>query len=156
MTTDRVERDVLIEAPIDLVWEVVTEPEHLTRWFCDEVRIDLQPGGEGSLTFEAKATGRPTTVTLQIEAVDRPRFFSYRWAFPRGEEARAGNSMLVEFSLSEEGAVTRLRVVESGITLTPWPEAEKAKYAQDHARGWATHLANVVPYVEGVRARATS
>ena len=156
MVPDRVEREVLIEAPIDVVWEVVTQPEHLKRWFCDEAEIELQPGGAGTITWDLKATNPPTAVTLQVEAIDAPRLFSYRWVFPRGEEARAGNSTLVEFTLSEEGAGTRLKVVESGIDLVPWPEAEKARFAQDHANGWARHFVNVGPYVETVLAEAAS
>jgi|SRR5690348_1011970 uncharacterized protein YndB with AHSA1/START domain len=156
MTPDQVERDILIEAPIDVVWEVVTQPEHLKRWFCDEAEIELEPGGAGSITWDLKATKSPTTVALQVESLEPPRLFSYRWVFPRGEEAQAGNSMLVEFILSEEGAGTRLRVVESGISLVPWPEAEKAKYAQDHAQGWARHFASVGAYAQGVRAQTAS
>jgi len=153
MALDRVEREVLIEAPIDVVWAVVTRPEHLSRWFCEEIELDVTPGGRGTLTFAAQESRRPMTVTLQVEKVDQPRLFSYRWVFPRGEEARAGNSMLVEFTLEVEGAGTRLRVAESGIQLAPWPEAEKATYAEDHAKGWARLFANVGAYAETVRAR---
>jgi uncharacterized protein YndB with AHSA1/START domain len=150
---DRVESEVLIEAPIEVVWEVVTRPEHLSQWFCEEIELDVAPGGSGTLTFASQETGRPMTVTLQVEKIDQPHLFSYRWVFPRGEEARAGSSMLVEFTLEEEGAGTRLRVAESGIQLAPWPEAEKANYAADHAKGWARLFAKVGPYAETVRAR---
>ena len=41
-----------IEAPIDLVWRGLTDPELVKQWFCpkpwsvSECRIDLRPGGE--------------------------------------------------------------------------------------------------------------
>lgn len=40
-----------LDAPIDLVWEAYTNPEHMKRWFAPkpyqitEVELDLQPGG---------------------------------------------------------------------------------------------------------------
>jgi uncharacterized protein YndB with AHSA1/START domain len=49
----------------------------------------------------------------------------------------AGNSMLVEFTLTPVGAErTRLRVVESGHELLAWPDAEKERYADEHRDGW--------------------
>src|SRR5262249_45384737 len=66
-----------------------------------------------------------------------PARFSFRWNRPRGEEPVAGNSMLVEFTLTPEGAErTRLRVTESGHELRAWPDAEKQRYASEHRGGW--------------------
>jgi uncharacterized protein YndB with AHSA1/START domain len=53
----------------------------------------------------------------------------------------AGNSMLVEFTLTPEGAErTRLRVVESGHELRAWPDEEKQRYAAEHLHGWGDFL----------------
>jgi uncharacterized protein YndB with AHSA1/START domain len=53
----------------------------------------------------------------------------------------AGNSMLVEFTLTPEGDQwTRLRVAESGHELFAWPEAEKERYGDEHRGGWAEFL----------------
>ena len=53
----------------------------------------------------------------------------------------AGNSMLVEFSLTRESDErTRLRVTESGHELRDWPEAEKQRYSDDHQDGWGAFL----------------
>jgi uncharacterized protein YndB with AHSA1/START domain len=53
----------------------------------------------------------------------------------------AGNSMLVEFTLTPEGDErTRLRVTESGHELLAWPDAEKQRYADEHQEGWADYL----------------
>ena len=49
----------------------------------------------------------------------------------------AGNSMLVEFTLTPEGDErTRLRVVESGHELLAWPDTDKERYADEHRDGW--------------------
>jgi hypothetical protein len=64
-----------------------------------------------------------------------------RWNHPAGEEPVAGNSLLVEFTLAAEGSErTRLQVVESGLDLLAWPDAEKERYAGEHNGGWITFL----------------
>ena len=35
MPTDTIEREIVIAAPVERVWEIVTEPEHMGRWFGD-------------------------------------------------------------------------------------------------------------------------
>ena len=50
-----------------------------------------------------------------------------------------GNSVLVEFTLSEEGSEhTWLRVTETGLDVIGWPgvEEDKAGYVEHHRQGW--------------------
>ncbi len=76
-----------------------------------------------------------------VEVVDPPTRFSFRWNETRGGQPAAGNSMLVEFTLTAEGDErTRLRVVESGHESLAWPDAEKQRYADEHQGGWGTIL----------------
>jgi uncharacterized protein YndB with AHSA1/START domain len=147
MIPDQIEREILIEAPVDVVWRAVTEPGQIVLWFSDAAEIDLRTGGEGSLTWGEKATTTPTTVRISVETVERPRLFSFRWGYPEGAEAGKGNSMLVEFTLMPEGEHTRLRVVESGLAELDWPEDQKATYAGEHVHGWETHLAELREYM---------
>ena len=146
MAGDRIERDVLIEAPIDVVWEVISRPEHIVHWFSDEAELDLRPGGGGALSFEMKATSKPAAYRLRFEAVEPPRRLSYRGVYPGDEEPRPGNSLLVEFTLADEGGRTRLTVVESGLDLMPWPDDEKQSYADSHDGGWTQHLRRLAAY----------
>jgi uncharacterized protein YndB with AHSA1/START domain len=131
----QVERDIFIEAPIDVVWRMVTEPEQMTRWFADEVDLDPAVGAEGELRFKTHRT-----FTLRVEAVEPMHRFAFRWAAVPGDKPPGGNSLLVEFTLSEEAGGTRLRVVESGFEHLDWSDAEIAKYADDHNHGWNMYL----------------
>ena len=46
MTPDRIEREIFIAAPVERVWEVLTEPEHIAVWFGPGTpSVDLRPGG---------------------------------------------------------------------------------------------------------------
>ena len=130
-----IEREVLIEAPAEVVWRTITEPDQMTQWFASRVELVVEPGAHGYMEFGDQ--GGPVVV----EAVDPPTRFSFRWNHPRGEEPVAGNSMLVEFTLTPEGDErTRLRVVESGHELCAWPDAEKERYAEEHQEGWVEFL----------------
>jgi uncharacterized protein YndB with AHSA1/START domain len=130
-----IEREVLIEAPAEVVWRTITEPDQISQWFAERVELVLEPGAHGYLDFGDQ--GGPVVV----ETVDPPVRFSFRWNHPPGEQPVPGNSILVEFTLIPEGPErTRLRVVESGHELRDWPDAEKQRYAEEHRDGWVDYL----------------
>ena len=142
MVPDRIEREISIDAPVERVWSVITEAEHIGRWFGDAgATIDLRPGGQFSCTWAQYGT-----VLGVVERVDPPRFFSYRWARPNGAAVRPGNSTLVEFSLTPDGAGTRLRVVESGFRGLDGTDETRTKYAEENTGGWKSELAELATY----------
>jgi len=135
MTGLAIEREILIEAPPEVVWRTITEPDQMSRWFADRVELVAEPGARGYMRFGDQ--GGPVVV----EAVEPPGRFSFRWNHPLGEDPVPGNSMLVEFTLTEEGGErTRLRVTESGHELCGWADAEKERYAAEHQEGWSGYL----------------
>jgi uncharacterized protein YndB with AHSA1/START domain len=144
-----IEREVLIDAPVEVVWRIVTQPDQIRQWFSDAAEIDLRPGGEGKLTFNMRATSSEATVRLQVVSVEPPHTFAFRWDHPEGAEAREGNSLLVEMTLTPEGGRTRLRLTESGFPALNRTEEEKAAYIYDHERGWDMHLASLRKYASG-------
>ena len=143
MLPDRIERDILIDAPPERVWAVVTEARHLGVWFGDAgATIDLRPGGEIALTW-----ARAGLTRARIERVEPPRFLSYRWVRGRAAEPDPGRSTLVEMLLEPEGAGTRLTVVESGLRSLDMSEAELADYAAKNGKGWRAELDELRAYV---------
>jgi uncharacterized protein YndB with AHSA1/START domain len=134
---DRIEREIDIDAPIDVVWAVITEPDHITGWFTDSVELDLRPGGEGRFGWDVKATARNMVVNLRVERLDPPHFFSFRWNYPDGEDPTEINAPLVEFSLEARGDSTRLRLVESGLQTLVRSDEDKETYFAEHTSGWA-------------------
>lgn len=140
MSTDTIRRDVLIAAPLSVVWRTVTEPDQITRWFSDRAEVELRPGGSGMLTFEGTASGKPQTVPIAVVDVDEPHRFAFRWMHPEGAQAGEDNSLLVEFTLTEEGEGTRLQVVESGLDRIPWTAEQVRAYTAEHEDGWQRHL----------------
>jgi uncharacterized protein YndB with AHSA1/START domain len=141
---ERIEREVLIAAPVERVWAVVTEAEHIGAWFGDAgAEIDLRPGGLLVTRFKEHGTW-----FARVEKVEAPRFFSYRSGLGPDQEPTAGNSTLIEYTLTPEGTSTRLRVVESGFPSLAWPEEKKAKYVEGNTQGWLIKLGELRDYVQ--------
>lgn len=146
MIPRQIEKEIVIDAPIEVVWRIVTEPDQIRQWFSREAELDSRTGGEGRFSFES---GR--TFYLQVESFEPPHRFAYRWQHEKGSRARPENSMLVEFTLQVEGGGTRLRVVESGFDQINWTDEAKAKYFEDHASGWHFFLGQLRDYAPTAR-----
>jgi len=149
MVPDQVERETVINAPVERVWELITEAEHLGRWFGDAgAEIDLRPGGAMVLRWTDYGTSRGRVV-----AVEPCTRFSYRWApfkDPGGDEPVEGNSTLVEFTLQPDGDATRLRVVESGFASLATSAEQRAKNFNGNTEGWEHETGELREYAEKV------
>lgn len=146
MSTNQVEREVIIDAPVTRVWALITESEHVGRWFGDAgAEIDLRPGGAIEFRWKEHGSSRGTVVDVKP-----PRRFSYRWvSLPsaRGQAPTDGNTTLVEFTLeSVPGGGTRLRVVESGFEALECAPEERAEALRGNTRGWRAELQDLEDY----------
>ena len=145
MIEDRIERDTLIAAPMDRVFALVAQPGF---WATDDASVSGTVAKEGeSLVATHSEHG---DFPVRVEKVDPPSYLAYRWvsAFP-GQELRTDNSTLVEFTLTEEGDSTRLRVVESGFAALGMSEEAVGAVIEDHTDGWRQCF-------DTLKARATS
>ena len=147
MIPNAIEKEILIDASVETVYRVITDPGEISQWFSDAAELDPVPGGEGRLTFEDRASNQRMTVRLRVETAEPPYRFAFRWDYPEGESPHERNAALVEFTLTSEGGGTRLRVTESGFEALDRPEQEKASYIDIHEKGWEAHLASLRDYV---------
>ena len=142
MTPARIERETLIAAPVERVWELVTAPEHVGAWFGDAgAEIDLRPGGATALRWEEHGT-----VRARVERVEAPRVFAYRWASRMEVEPEEGASTLVEFFLEPAARGTLLRVVESGFAALDVSADEQERKAKGNGDGWDHELRDLAEY----------
>lgn len=151
MVADKIEREITIAAPVERVWSILTEAEHIHGWFADAgAEIDLRPGG--ALVMRWAEHGE---TTARVEAVEPPRRFAYRWNAHHAAQGAApaeGNSTLVEFTLTPEGDGTRLRVLESGFASLDATEEQRAGNYEDNVGGWKEMLGRASEYAERVAA----
>lgn len=150
MVADRIEREIDIEAPVERVWALLTQAEHLGTWFGDAgATIDLLPGGAVALFWREMGTTRAI-----VEQVEPMRLFSFRWSRPGDAAPVAGNSTLVEFTLSESDSGTRLQMVESGFSALDGDDASRGAAREDNVGGWTAKLEELRKYAVGTNVAA--
>ena len=103
MAQDWIERDVLIDASRERVWEVLTRAADVAHWFGAAAEIDLRPGGHAQFGWD-QAVFRAV-----VERVERPSVFAYRWARDAGTEPETGTCTLVEFTLNQAVTLPLMR-----------------------------------------------
>ena len=150
MTHDSIQRETLIDAPVDRVWSLLTEAEHLGTWFADSgAEIDPRPGGAVTLRW-----AKHGTVAGVVEAIEPQRRFAVRWALFDADAVRDDNSTLVEFTLTPEGGGTKVHVVESGFAGLAGSEAEQRRHAEQNTEGWKHELGHLAQYAAEGRVAA--
>jgi uncharacterized protein YndB with AHSA1/START domain len=144
----QIERETMIAAPVERVWSLLTEAEHVGDWFCDAgAEIDLRPGGAMVLRWTEHGTTHARVVDVEPH-----RRFSYRWAAEAESEQIEGNSTLVEFTLDPTDEGTRLRVVESGFEDLAETDEQRRARVEDNTEGWEIQLGRVRERAERVTA----
>jgi uncharacterized protein YndB with AHSA1/START domain len=143
------EREIHIEAAPEIVFDVVSRPEHIKMWWPDDASFEPVPGSFGQLVFGAHGA----VESISVVDVDPPRRFAFRWIAPEGETPREDNSLLVTFELKPSGGGTILRLTESGWREKGWEAAVLAEAFNDHERGWDMFLPRLQDYAPSVVAR---
>jgi uncharacterized protein YndB with AHSA1/START domain len=144
MVTDRIEREIVVAAPAERLWEVLTRPEHIGRWFEGmELDVDLRPGGAMVLT--SQEFGKIHGI---VDKVEPPRLFAYRWARHPDTPVTESTATLVEFTLTPEGTGTRVRLVESGFSRTDAVKVDQQRHAEANSQGWLQVLDSLRRYAE--------
>jgi uncharacterized protein YndB with AHSA1/START domain len=140
---DAVQADVFIAAPPERVFQAMTDPHQLVRWWgqpgmyrVTTMHADLRVGG----TWRSEgvgADGQSFYVEGKYREVDPPHFFVYTWrsSYSQGPET------LVRVDIISEGNGTRVRVLHSGF-------AGDAEGAKSHGNGWIRVLGWMQAYVE--------
>lgn len=145
--TDRIEKKVLLRAPLARVWRAISDAEQFGSWF----------GMKFDTAFVAgqRITGRitPTTVDAEVAKEQKPyegmvfdfvveriepmSLLSFRWhpyAVDSKKDYSAEPMTLVEFALEEKPDGTLLTIVESGFDEIPLERRATAFAANEG--GW--------------------
>jgi uncharacterized protein YndB with AHSA1/START domain len=151
MSTDRIEKKILLRAPRKRVWRALADSHEFGSWFGMKFEGPFIPGARVRGTIVgtkvdadvAKAQkqheGVPFDIT--VDRVEPERLLSFRWhpgAVERGVDRSAEPTTLVVFTLKEEADGVLLTVTESGFDQIPL--ARRAKAFSDNERGWGMVL----------------
>ena len=140
-----IEREMFVEATPEIVYEVVSRPEHLRQWWPDEAAYEPQAGAHGSISFG------DTVVGFAVVEARPPSTFSFRWTQPVGEPAVEGNSLVVTFELTPSGRGTLLKMTERGFREMGWASDVLREQYESHISGWDFYLPRLAPYVATVQ-----
>jgi uncharacterized protein YndB with AHSA1/START domain len=115
-----VERETVVEASPEEVWEALTDEDRLEEWLAPEVELDPVEGGEIAVRDgDDQRTGT-------VETVEDSERFAFTWSRPGEGES------FVEFTIEPLPGGTRLTVVETPIGPTAIA-----------ASGWGSRLARL-------------
>ncbi len=101
-----VERETLVEATPEEVWEALTDEDRLAEWLAPEVELDPVEGGE--ITVRDGDDERAGTV----ESIEEQERFAFTWSRPGEDES------FVEFTIEALPGGSRVTVVETPIGPT--------------------------------------
>jgi uncharacterized protein YndB with AHSA1/START domain len=144
-----IEREVHIEASPEVVFEVISRPEHIREWWSAETEIEPIAGVTSELTWRDEASGRVDVVPITVIDVQPPHLFSFRWTQGPGDTPTPANSLLVTFELSRSGAGTVLRLTETGFRERGWEIAVLEEAYRDHVAGWDFYLPRIAERAVG-------
>ena len=108
MSEQKVERETVVSASLEEVWQALTDETLLEEWLAPEVELEPREGGEVSVRTE---DGEERTGT--VEEFDEGRRLAFRW----GREG-VGQSR-VELTVDAVAGGARVVVVETGPALAP-------------------------------------
>lgn len=151
MSTDRIEKSVLLRAPRARVWRALTDAKEFGAWFGVDVAGTFAPGArvQGRVTHKGY---EHVVWDITIERMEPERLFSWRWhpyAVEAGVDYSSEPTTLVEFTLEAQGDATLLKVVESGFDGVPL--ARRAKAYRMNEEGWAMQMQAVDRHVAAGR-----
>jgi len=121
-----VERELVIDASPETVWELLVDPAKATSWMGQQSWSEPREGGLYRVEVIPGHIARGEFVEL-----DAPRKLVLSWGW-EGENAVPAGSSRLEFTLTPEGEGTRLHFVHSGLPST--------ESAESHAHGWDHYL----------------
>lgn len=167
---DRIEKQVVLRAPVERVWRALTDIQEFAQWFGVKLDQPFAPGRavtgsfeggfdqdeiaryQASLGLQPAAIRQPLPheVFCTVERMEAPHLFSFRWV-PFGIDADCDPvqepTTLVEFQLEAVPEGTRLTITESGFERVPAHRRERAFMMNDG--GWAAQADNIRRHVEG-------
>jgi uncharacterized protein YndB with AHSA1/START domain len=153
MSTDRIEKKILLHAPLKRVWRALSDSAEFGTWFGMKFDGPFAPGAKmrgvivpTTINAEvAKAQkeheGLPFDIT--IEQMEPERLFSFRWhpfAIERGVDYSAEPTTLIVFALEEVADGVMLTVTESGFDRIPLERRAKAFTANEQGWGMVVKL----------------
>jgi uncharacterized protein YndB with AHSA1/START domain len=156
--TDRIQKRVLLRAPLERVWNAVSDAATFGSWFGAAFDGPFAPGKvmKGKIVPtkadpDVAKTQEPyagAAIALAVDRIEPMRLFSFRW-HPFAVDPKVDYSdepmTLVTFELESVEGGTQLTITESGFDRIPTARRAKAFEMNDH--GWTAQAKLIEKYL---------
>ena len=141
MDTLTIEKEIMINSPIEDVFSSLTDSEEIVKFFpLKSVKSEWEEGKE--VLYKGEVNGVPFTDYGVIEKLSSPSIYRYRyWSDNHGTERTEENHLVIEYALSSYSEGTSVRVTQSNIK-------SKELYEMMENRVWDFLLDSFKQYLE--------
>ena len=145
--TDRIQKKVVLRAPLAKVWRAISNAREFGTWFRLELYGEFVEGQtvQGHITYPGYEHFKAEMLVVRIQP---QTYFAYRW-HPAAIEPHFDYSKepttLVELALGEVEGGTELTITESGFDALP--ASRRAEAFRSNDKGWGIQCQNITEYV---------
>jgi uncharacterized protein YndB with AHSA1/START domain len=156
--SDRIEKKILLRAPLERVWRAVSDSQEFGSWFGVEFNGAFAPGipmkgkivstkadPEIAKTQEAYAGA---VFDITVDRIEPERLISFRWhpfAVDPSVDYSTEPTTLIVFELEKNANGTWLTITESGFDHIPL--ARRAKAFTMNEQGWTAQARLIEKYL---------
>ena len=147
-STDRIERKILLKAPLARVWRALSDAQEFGNWFGVDFKGKSFVTGKsvhGQITYPGY---EHIVMEVFIERMVPERLLAWRWhpaAIDPTVDYSQEPTTLVMFELEEGDSGVLLSVVESGFDKIP--PARRATAFRMNSSGWDEQMKNIQKHV---------
>jgi uncharacterized protein YndB with AHSA1/START domain len=102
--TEVVRRVVTIDAAMDDLWRLISDPDELATWLADDVDLDITPGSRGRITDDDER------YEVEVDEVDHGERVAWRWR-PVGDDGSCTSRVELVVAPAPEGGT--LTIIET-------------------------------------------
>jgi uncharacterized protein YndB with AHSA1/START domain len=158
MSTDRIEKKILLKAPLARVWRAISDSKEFGTWFGMKLEGPFTPGATmrgvivptkvNAEVAAAQKVYEGKKIEITIEKMEPERLISFRWhphAVEPGVDYASEPTTLIVFALEQTSDGVMLTVTESGFDQIPL--ARRAQAFQANDQGWGMVVKLVGEYL---------
>jgi uncharacterized protein YndB with AHSA1/START domain len=158
MSTNRIEKKILLRAPLKRVWRAISDSAEFGSWFGVKFEGPFAPGAKmrgvivgttvDPVVAKMQKAHASVPFEITVDHIEPERLFSFRWrpfAVDPGVDYSGEPTTLVVFTLEEVADGVMLTVSESGFDQVPIERRAKAFQANDG--GWAIQVRLIGEYL---------
>jgi uncharacterized protein YndB with AHSA1/START domain len=149
--SDRIEKHVVLKAPVSRVWRAVTDSSEFGEWFGVKLDGPFVQGqvSRGNITYPGY---EHVIYEALIREIQPRRRFAFSWAHPESLDRESYSpdysnepTTLVEFVIERTEGGTLLSITESGFDQLPEDRREEC-YRRNEG-GWTQQIKNIGSYL---------